>query len=441
MSYTTRCPACGTTFKVVPDQLKISDGWVRCGHCADVFDATLYLETWVPPTPSTVESALADSPPPGADSTVVEGGAGRGAAGPVAAQARPAGPTADSGNPASPPSAPGPLQPDVRQPAEAAPLGNASANAGKAVPLPNTEKPQVDRVGESGPHALARSGVETPAVKPAEAEFLTDLQRFAKRSAADDAPARELPVRLPRSPQRSRPAAEPETPAPKESTATSGEASAARSPAGGVAPVDAKPPAERATPTPEARVPTSPTAAPESAAVAAEPEFIQKARRKAYWESPAMRATLMSGVLLLALLWLAQWSLYERNRLVAWRPALQPVFESACGVLGCAVEPVRSIDDIVIDSTALVRRLGNFYSFDLVLKNRSSIALAVPALELTLTDAAENVISRRVFLPQDMPGAPAQLAAGGSLSVSLRLSIAVGDSMPMSGYRALVFYP
>ncbi|MEZ5707015.1 MAG: zinc-ribbon domain-containing protein [Burkholderiaceae bacterium] len=35
MSFTTRCPACGTMFRVVPDQLKISDGWVR-GHCSDV---------------------------------------------------------------------------------------------------------------------------------------------------------------------------------------------------------------------------------------------------------------------------------------------------------------------------------------------------------------------------------------------------------------------
>ena len=34
MSLITRCPACGTMFKVVPDQLRISEGWVRCGHCA-----------------------------------------------------------------------------------------------------------------------------------------------------------------------------------------------------------------------------------------------------------------------------------------------------------------------------------------------------------------------------------------------------------------------
>jgi predicted Zn finger-like uncharacterized protein len=39
MSLKTRCPACETVFKIVPDQLKVSSGWVRCGRCAEVFDA------------------------------------------------------------------------------------------------------------------------------------------------------------------------------------------------------------------------------------------------------------------------------------------------------------------------------------------------------------------------------------------------------------------
>ena len=43
MSLTTRCPVCATTFKVVPDQLRISDGWVRCGRCGEVFDAPVTL--------------------------------------------------------------------------------------------------------------------------------------------------------------------------------------------------------------------------------------------------------------------------------------------------------------------------------------------------------------------------------------------------------------
>ncbi len=44
MSQTTLCPACQTRFKVVADQLRISDGWVRCGQCQLVFDAYESLE-------------------------------------------------------------------------------------------------------------------------------------------------------------------------------------------------------------------------------------------------------------------------------------------------------------------------------------------------------------------------------------------------------------
>ena len=43
MSLITRCPACETLFKVVPDQLRISQGWVRCGQCSEVFDASLHM--------------------------------------------------------------------------------------------------------------------------------------------------------------------------------------------------------------------------------------------------------------------------------------------------------------------------------------------------------------------------------------------------------------
>lgn len=39
MSLITRCPTCSSTFKVEPDQLRVSDGWVRCGHCSEIFDA------------------------------------------------------------------------------------------------------------------------------------------------------------------------------------------------------------------------------------------------------------------------------------------------------------------------------------------------------------------------------------------------------------------
>jgi predicted Zn finger-like uncharacterized protein len=39
MSLATRCKACGTAFRVVQDQLRVSEGWVRCGRCDEVFNA------------------------------------------------------------------------------------------------------------------------------------------------------------------------------------------------------------------------------------------------------------------------------------------------------------------------------------------------------------------------------------------------------------------
>jgi len=43
MSLVTRCPNCDTLFRLVPDQLRISQGWVKCGHCSEIFDANKQL--------------------------------------------------------------------------------------------------------------------------------------------------------------------------------------------------------------------------------------------------------------------------------------------------------------------------------------------------------------------------------------------------------------
>lgn len=34
-------------FKVVPDQLRVSDGWVRCGQCDEVFDANVHMQSGI----------------------------------------------------------------------------------------------------------------------------------------------------------------------------------------------------------------------------------------------------------------------------------------------------------------------------------------------------------------------------------------------------------
>lgn len=65
----TRCPACDTTFRVGPEQLKAKQGRVRCGECQEVFSAldTLVDEVitvTVPVAPELVEEHHEESPSP-----------------------------------------------------------------------------------------------------------------------------------------------------------------------------------------------------------------------------------------------------------------------------------------------------------------------------------------------------------------------------------------
>lgn len=354
-------------FRVVADQLKISEGWVRCGHCADVFDATLYLQPWIPPgSQSTPEDFVEAAPEPEVRS--------------------------------DPELAPSPEAQD-------AVLGGLPGDvSARADPTWDDDEAIGEHAVETLPPPEGAEVIESEEPPDAEeSDFQTELERFAAglgrlSAAGTGAVVSSSEVVAMEA------GAIPEAPAPRDVLSS------------GV--VDS-----------ELEVPII------------EPGFVRQARREAFWQSPGMRILLSLCVLVLAALLAAQWALQERDRLAAWRPDLQPLLVQACEHLGCTVAPVRRIDDIVIDSTALVRRLGNFYSFDLVLKNTASMPLAVPALELSLTDIADQVISRRVFLPSEWPDAPAVLPAGGSVTVNFRLSLALGESTPMAGYRALVFYP
>ena len=67
MSLATRCNACGTVFRVVQDQLKVSEGWVRCGRCGEVFNALeglFDLEGNSGPVPLAREPVASPPPPP-----------------------------------------------------------------------------------------------------------------------------------------------------------------------------------------------------------------------------------------------------------------------------------------------------------------------------------------------------------------------------------------
>lgn len=442
-------------FRVVPDQLKISDGWVRCGHCADVFDATLYLETWTPPAISAAGAGTA--PAVGAASVVdpvPEPGPYGAAAAQRAADVAPVPSQVHAGATALPGSSVQAVDEDA-----AMPPANAVAEAATELDLPvafweSDPEPAADHGTAMAKDAVPGSERGSPARSAdgdgeCEDEWLTVPAPLQSESA--DVPDVPLDVvELPFQPDAA--AAPDEVQAPAFNGRVETEPDLHRPLAG--APQEPDSDFQRelqrfaadsagVTAGPERDTARVVVAAANVDEEMAEPEpgFVRQARRKAFWHSPGMRVLLSVFALLLTLVLGLQWVLHERDALAAWQPRLAPVLHQLCSPLGCEVAPVRRIDAIVIDSSALVRRLGNFYSFDLVLKNNAPVALAVPALELSLTDTRDAVIARRVFLPAELPGAPALLPAQDSVTISLRLSLAVGETMPMAGYRALVFYP
>lgn len=339
-------------FKVVPDQLRVSEGWVRCGHCGEVFDASAHLQD-----PAAVAHARA---------------AARMAPGPHAAQSSPSAATA-----------------------------------------PTAREPGID----AEPHADVTSELpsESPSETPYDSSLLSPGEEVVLREELDpaelDAEARRLledPLDRPFQLRR-------------EDLSRPGELMASP-PAAPSSQLDSEQPSELER--------------------TDEPTFLRQARRDARWRRPAVRALLLVVLLALAAMLALQVALQERDRLAAAQPALQPWLARLCAAVGCRIAPPRQIDAIAIDSSSFNKVRPDAYRLQVTLKNQARTPVAMPALELTLTDSDEQPVVRRVLMPGDF--AAGRAAIGPASDWSGSIGIGVTDNAlagRVSGYRVLAFYP
>lgn len=316
MSLITHCPACGTTFKVVRDQLKISEGWVRCGHCTEVFDSTpslreLDLDAVVSPDLVWQEPAHAFDEP----------------------------------------LAPDPVELDIGLD-ELAP--------------PHDGLPEMVAEGA----AEVNVDVETEAVPAGDTQ---------------DATAQPEPVVT-----------------------------------------------ELVTP---------------EIAQAQDFSFIAKTPVSSPWHKPLVRVGLGVSALLLLLSGTLQIVVHERDRIATVEPRARHALLSLCGLLHCQVQPLRRIEAITVDSSSFNKQRGDTYLLSFVVKNMGSVDLARPAIELTLTDAQDVPLVRRVLLPDELMAKSSVLAAGaewpGAYGVAFTGSAlgSAGVAKSVAGYRVLAFYP
>lgn len=320
----TRCTACGTVFRVVPDQLRVSEGWVRCGRCSEVFNAAealLDLDTGTPRgTPADAQRAM------------VKFGAARTGSPPPPAAPPPA--LADFG-----------LKPPPRREREL------------PAPAPEPEPESVPTMDEAVSRFLADAADPPPAPRA--------------DSAGDDfsAEPRNEPAR-----------------------------------AGGT-----------------------------------KPSFLRQAERAARWRQPRVRAALAATVVLGVVGLAVQLGLEYRDLVAARFPTLRPVLQAVCEPLGCRIGPAHVIDSLVVESSGLVRvEKSSVYRLSVALRNRAALEVALPALELALTDSQGKLVARRVLSASELGVNTTTLGAGRELQLQATLQAATA---PVAGYTIELFYP
>jgi len=175
----------------------------------------------------------------------------------------------------------------------------------------------------------------------------------------------------------------------------------------------------------------------------ADVSFVRDARRQAFWRKPLVRVALNLLALLLTCLLVLQLTLAQHDSLLGFEPRLKPWLAELCARLACDVGPSRRIEALVIDSSSFnkVNETGA-YRLGFVIKNTGGTALAMPSLEVTLTDTQDQALVRRVLAPAQFGSTNGMLGAASEFSGTLTLQIQVEASASrVAGYRLLAFYP
>ncbi|MHB8496093.1 MAG: zinc-ribbon and DUF3426 domain-containing protein [Casimicrobiaceae bacterium] len=140
----------------------------------------------------------------------------------------------------------------------------------------------------------------------------------------------------------------------------------------------------------------------------------------------------------------AQALLQLHDSLAARAPGLRPALAAACRWLSCTIRPLRDPRALSIEGSDLQADPAHrgLLILTATVRNRSAYALAYPDLELTLTDASDQVVVRRAFAPSEYLAGGADRNAGipGNHEQFIRLFIDA-SATNQAGYRVYLFYP
>jgi predicted Zn finger-like uncharacterized protein len=405
MALATQCPHCHTTFRVAHDQLKLRAGLVRCGACKQIFNG---IENLLRPEELGIAGdagAAATSAPTPAPAVTPPSLAGA----PSGAAASPA--STDSETP--PPSVASAPSFDVGKQGMPDRSATGSGTGEHTAPPPDTAADAFTPTTTdtaSAQHPITTTGTEAQKDDPLLRMTLMDIAHVPRKPSAD-VPADSSP----------------------KSDAEDDFVEQA------IDDLQARPWRRK----PDAAQSEGDALDQADAADYEEPEFVRQARRR---ETIGRALTIFMGTasaLLLGVL-IAQAAYVFRNQIAARVPQAQPVLAAACERSGCQVGLPAQIDAVSIESSELQTLApdSNTFSLTVLLRNHSTTVQAWPSIELTLNDASEKPLVRRVFMPRDYLTSSKELERGFAASSEQPLKLYFELSqLKAAGYRVYLFYP
>ena len=463
MRLATQCPFCQTAFRVAPEQLSLRGGLVRCGHCKEVFDGNQYLVspdvlTTAPAAASAAPSIAPSLPQPvtpsndHSDSQFTPRSSEPPTPTPTITIAS-ATDVATTSTPAAsevPPWMAANLADTFATVAAAtsdAPWGAPSETnpAVEVAPALSTPLPQTSATNQAPAIVDTRSDTATDSVSDTEADTDADTEADTE---ADSATA---PASTPSATGTRTATAVAEATKPAESgserdpidTARIGdaedavmeEAEAAEGALEEVEEVDEVEYAEEIQEVEEN--------GEDEEDDAELPGFVKRAERRARLARVG-RACMAVGVVLLVLTLVLQALYLGRNQLLVWLPATRAPLTALCEQLHCRLGLPSNIEQLSLESSELqlVPPNQNIYSLNLLLRNRSATADNWPYLELTINDADDKPLTRRIFMPKEYLPSVQQVSDGFAGESEQPVKLTFELTQPAAaGYRVYLFFP
>jgi hypothetical protein len=160
--------------------------------------------------------------------------------------------------------------------------------------------------------------------------------------------------------------------------------------------------------------------------------------------APVRRWLWLPGALLLLLILVAQAAYHYRSAITLLFPETKPYAAALCTSLGCELPLPRRIELMGIEASDLQADTTNpnIMVLSATLKNRAIFNQQHPVLELTLTDAQDQPVVRRVLAPRDYLGNEVNIQNGFAANTEIAIKVFIEASqVKATGYRLYLFYP